>query len=426
MQEQASFKIDNLVEFKQRLICWANQFSIFLVLDGNGAKDQYSQFDAVYAVDATKSIVLTNANNHFDQFKVFQAEAKSTVYGYFSYDLKNELENLKSENPSYPSLPTMFFFEARYLIEIKEGKCIINRSTLEAMYIFDQINQTEIPVQEKQSLPALKSRVDKVTYLSNVEAIRKDIEEGTVYELNYCRELYAEQVNFDAIQAFMAINENAGAPFTAFLKRDEQFVLSFSPERFMQLKKDKLISQPIKGTLKKGNTEAENKLLKKQLLADEKERAENVMIVDLVRNDFARSAEVGSVKVDELFGIYAFKNILQMISTVSATKRKDVHFLEALKNAYPMGSMTGTPKIKAMELIEKYENTKRGLYSGAIGYVAPNGNFDFNVVIRTLIYDKAAGYLSLHVGGAITYDSIPEKEWEETELKAQSILQFLG
>ena len=161
------------------------------------------------------------------------------------------------------------------------------------------------------------------------------------------------------------------------------------------------------------------------MLNDEKERAENVMIVDLVRNDFARSAIPGTVKVDELFGIYEFENIIQMISTVSATCRKDIHPLEALKNAFPMGSMTGAPKIRAMQLIEDFEVSKRGVYSGALGYIDTNGNYDFNVLIRTLLYDADKKYLSLHVGGAITYDSIPEKEWYESELKAKSILNFL-
>ena len=187
-----------------------------------------------------------------------------------------------------------------------------------------------------------------------------------------------------------------------------------------------MLSQPIKGTIKKTKDAVLNEQLKKQLLNDEKERAENVMIVDLVRNDFARSAVTGSVKVEELFGIYEFENIIQMISTVSAEKRPEVSSLEALKNAYPMGSMTGAPKIKAMQLIEQYEVSKRGLYSGAIGYMLPNGDFDFNVVIRTLIYDATTQYLSFQVGGAITYDSIPDKEWEETQTKAKSILQFLG
>jgi para-aminobenzoate synthetase component 1 len=193
----------------------------------------------------------------------------------------------------------------------------------------------------------------------------------------------------------------------------------------MKHESGRVISQPIKGTVKKGKSVEENEALKKALLNDEKERAENVMIVDLVRNDFARSSKPGSVNVDELFGIYEFENIIQMVSTVSAELREDIHPLDALKNAYPMGSMTGAPKIKAMQLIEAYEQTKRGVYSGALGYIKPNLDFDFNVLIRTLIYDESKHYLSLHIGGAITYDAIPEKEWEETCVKAKSILDFL-
>ena len=426
MSEQASFKIEDPELFKQRLVIWANQFSTFAVYDTNGLKDAYSQFDYVVAVDASKFLSIQNEGSAFEQFKTFQEAATSTIYGYFAYDLKNELENVVSENPSNLDLPATFFFEARYEISLKDGKCTINRSTLEALYILDQINAVELSKITPPALPEFKSRVDKDTYIKQVQAIQNDIEEGTVYELNYCREIYAENAKLDPIQTFFNINSKAEAPFTCLLKMQNQYVLSFSPERFMQLKGDVMLSQPIKGTLKRGATKEANIALEQQLLQDEKERAENVMIVDLVRNDFARSAEIGSVKVPELFGIYTFKNILQMISTVTAKKRKEVHFLDALKNAYPMGSMTGAPKIKAMELIEQYENTKRGLYSGAIGYVKADGDFDFNVVIRTLIYDQSNEYLSFHVGGAITYDSIPEKEWEETQTKAQSILQFLG
>jgi para-aminobenzoate synthetase component 1 len=161
-------------------------------------------------------------------------------------------------------------------------------------------------------------------------------------------------------------------------------------------------------------------------LQSEKEKAENLMIVDLVRNDLARSSKTGSVKVEELFGIYSFSQVHQMISTVSSQIKETTSAVEAIKNAFPMGSMTGAPKVMAMELIEKYENTKRGLYSGAIGYFAPNSDFDFNVVIRSIQYNESKQYLNFEVGSAITYDSDANLEYEECLLKAQAMMKALA
>jgi len=426
MLENSSFIIEDVPIFKSKLLLWANQFNICLCLDNNNAENPYNLEEFVIAVDAIKQIKLYNEAHQFDALHVFQQETKSTIFGYLSYDLKNELEKLTSENEDVIKMPSLFFFEPRYIFELKGNRCHINRSTLEALWLLDQINAMEIPTEKSISPIEWQSKVDKDTYIQNVKNIQQDIIEGTVYELNYCREVFAEKVNLNPITTFIKINEKANAPFSAYLKLEDKFALSFSPERFMQIKDDKLLSQPIKGTVKKGSSAIENENLKNQLLNDEKERAENVMIVDLVRNDFARSAETGSVKVEELFGIYEFQNIIQMISTVSAIKRKGVSSIQALKNTFPMGSMTGAPKIKSMELIEKYENSKRGLYSGCIGYLDKNSNLDFNVVIRTLIYDATNQFLSFHVGGAITYDSIPEKEWAETETKMQSILKYLS
>ncbi|MEM9981316.1 MAG: anthranilate synthase component I family protein, partial [Bacteroidota bacterium] len=215
-------------------------------------------------------------------------------------------------------------------------------------------------------------------------------------------------------------------PFATFLKLQHQYLLGASPERFLKKQGKQLISQPIKGTAKRSKQPVEDQRIRQQLYQSEKERAENLMIVDLVRNDLARSAVVGSVKVTELFGIYSFPQVHQMISTVKATLRDNITWVEALKNAFPMGSMTGAPKIKAMQLIEKYERTKRGLYSGAVGYVTPTGDFDFNVVIRSILYNAQAQYLSFQVGSAITYDALPAQEYEECLLKASAIIKTLA
>ncbi|MCB0537992.1 MAG: anthranilate synthase component I family protein [Bacteroidetes bacterium] len=425
MQESTKLKLADATLFKKQCIVWASQFSTFLCLDNNYSKDKYHQEEFVIAVDAVNKIELQNTNNAFEKLKTYHAENEQTIYGYLSYDLKNDVENLSSKNKDNLNFPELYFFSPRYEIKIKDNTCIINRNYIESIYIKDAIEAVDVSTEISLNKIEWKKRVSKTTYIETVEKIRKDIEEGTVYELNYCYENYTENINVNPLSIFLRINEQVKAPFSSLIKLNDKYVLSFSPERFMQMQEGKMISQPIKGTRKKGSGAKENKALKQDLLQDEKERAENVMIVDLVRNDFARSAITGTIKVDELFGIYEFENIIQMISTVSAQKRENINAIDALKLCFPMGSMTGAPKIKAMQLIEQYENTKRGVYSGAIGYIKPNGDFDFNVVIRTLLYNATRQYLSYQVGGAITYDSKAEKEWEETIAKFQSVLGYL-
>ncbi|MDC1244897.1 anthranilate synthase component I family protein, partial [Crocinitomicaceae bacterium] len=195
-----------------------------------------------------------------------------------------------------------------------------------------------------------------------------------------------------------------------------------SPERFIKKNGSNLLAQPIKGTARRGENDTEDKFLFKSLRNDPKERAENIMIVDLMRNDLSKVAEKNSVKVDELCEIYSFETVHQMISTVSCKVKKQYSFVDILKATFPMGSMTGAPKIRAMELIEKYEDFKRGLYSGSVGYIAPNGDFDFNVIIRTMIHNKNLKTLSCSVGSAITIKSDAEKEFEECQIKIKKMI----
>ena len=238
-------------------------------------------------------------------------------------------------------------------------------------------------------------------------------------------EFFGKNPQFNPLLAFQKLNAQSPMPFAAFQKFNDKFLICASPERFLKKTDDKIVSQPIKGTIRRGKNLAEDNALKMQLQNSEKERAENMMIVDLVRNDLARSSTAGTVRVEELFGIYSYQNVHQMVSTVTATAKKGISFAEIIKNAFPMGSMTGAPKVSAMKLIEALEDTKRGLFSGAAGYITPNGDFDFNVVIRSILFDQSSGNLSFQVGSAITYDSIPEKEYEEVLLKAEAIFYVL-
>ena len=259
--------------------------------------------------------------------------------------------------------------------------------------------------------------------VAEVEKLKEEIQYGNIYEVNYCQAFYQEQIQLQPEAFFHQLNAHSPMPFASFYKQNQNVLMGASPERYLCKRGDKLFSQPIKGTYRRGKNSEEDKQLKKALREDLKEQTENVMIVDLVRNDLSRTAAKSSVKVEELFGVYTFPQVHQLISTVSSTLKSNIHFTEAIRSSYPMGSMTGAPKISAMKLIDQHEKTKRELYSGSVGYIDPYGNFDFNVVIRSLLYDTEKQYLSLTVGGAITNQSDAEKEYEECLLKAKAIFE---
>jgi para-aminobenzoate synthetase component 1 len=346
-----------------------------------------------------------------------------------TYDLKNGIEDLSSNNPDGIDFPDMFFFQPEYVIFSKNQQV-----EMQYMHNIEEDSARKI-LNEIFSLPeaifprinedfTMVSRYSKQEYLDTVSQLKKHIQKGDIYEVNFCQEFYS-QASIDPYYIYNQLNELSPAPFSGFYKLNDKYLISSSPERFLKKKAEKVISQPIKGTAPRGSNDEEDSQIKQRLLQDVKERAENVMIVDLVRNDLARSAKKDTVKVDELFGIYSFKQVYQMISTISA-KVEPRNTIKCLKNAFPMGSMTGAPKIKAMELIEQYERAKRGLYSGSIGYFTPEGDFDLNVIIRSILYNESQKYVSYIVGGAITHLCSPETEYEECMVKARAMKKVLN
>jgi para-aminobenzoate synthetase component 1 len=259
-------------------------------------------------------------------------------------------------------------------------------------------------------------------YEQRFEAIKEHIQQGDIYEMNFCHEFYAENAEINPFETYTKLNELTNAPFSTFYKNKENYILCGSPERYIKKEGDKIITQPIKGTAKRGKTEEEDEQIKLELSQNEKERSENIMIVDLVRNDLSKTAKRASVKVEELCKVYTFDTVHQMISTVISEIKKTTHPVEVLRTTFPMGSMTGAPKVESMKIIEELETTKRGVYSGAIGYFKPNQDFDFNVVIRSLLYNQKKKYLSFMVGGAITNKANAEDEYKETLLKAEAMI----
>lgn len=409
--------------FKQKALQWASSFDVFCYLDSNNFDDQYSKFDLLLAV-GVKDEMITTPGSSFEALQDFRSKNPGWITGFLTYDLKNEIEKLDSKNPDHLLFPDLYFFVPKHLLIIKQDQLDIISD--DPNRVLNEIDVRSLPGGKITHPIALNSRFNKQEYIDTVLKIKEHISRGDIYVTNFCQEFFAGDVIIDPIQAFIKLNQISPNPFAAFFKLKEKYILSASPERFLTKRGSKLISQPIKGTSKRYDDLQADELSKEKLKDHPKELQENVMVVDLVRNDLTKSAKAGTVSTEELFGIYSFRQVHQMISTVVCELSDDVSAVEAIKNTFPMGSMTGAPKISAMQLMEQYERSKRGVYSGAVGYFSPDGDFDFNVVIRTLLYNKTTRYLSFQVGGAITYHAEPEKEYEECLLKAQAILEVLG
>ncbi len=419
--------ITNPKLFKEQLLSWAQQFREVIFLDSNSYPQQYSNFDCILAVDAFTSLK-TDYFNAFEDLKQYQQNTKDWLFGYLSYDLKNDTENLQSNNFDGLNFPDLFFFQPKKLFILKGNELEIQYLRFcddEAEEDFNEIVLS--PKSKVQNLESLeiKQRISKDLYVQKVNKMLEHIHIGDMYEANFCMEFYAENAVINPLEKFQKLNEISQAPFSVFFKNYKHYLLSASPERYIKKEGDKIISQPIKGTSKRFEDPIEDEKSKAILVSDEKERAENIMITDLVRNDLSHTAQKGSVEVEELCGIYSFLQVHQMISTVTSKLDSQYSVVDVLKTTFPMGSMTGAPKISVMEIIENLEETKRGLYSGAIGYFSPEGDFDFNVVIRSILYNQENQYVSFSVGSAITSLSIPEKEYEECLLKAKAMHEVL-
>lgn len=414
-------KQTDISTFKQKALNWANQFDVCCFLDSNNYPEEYAEYDFILAAGVKEELISSNGNA-FNNLKAFYEYHKQWLFGLFSYDLKNETEVLTSNNLDYLNFPELYFFIPQYLIISKNGNIDVllgDEEIIQNIETFTTSNNSHNNLH-------ISSRISKQEYLNKVNSIKEHIIRGDIYEINFCQEFFAENAIINPAETFELLNKVSPTPFAGYFKIHNKYILSATPERFLCKRGQKLISQPIKGTARRSADLLEDEQIKAKLKTDLKEQAENVMIVDLVRHDLTKSAVKGSVKVDELFGIYTFPQVHQMISTISCELNPEIHFIDAIKNAFPMGSMTGAPKVKAMQLIEAYEVTKRGIYSGSIGCISPNGDFDFNVVIRSILYNEESKYLSFQVGGAITYNSDAELEYEECLLKASAILKVLG
>ena len=412
--------------FTNQLLSWANQFREVVLLDSNAYHQKYSSYDVVVAVDAFTSLQ-TDCSNAFQDLQQYQSQTKDWLFGYLSYDLKNDIEELHSDNFDGLAFPDLFFFQPKKLFLIKGNQLEMQYLRLcddEMEADFEEILSTTSITHHPTPI-TINQRISKENYLLKVSKMLEHIQRGDIYEANFCMEFYAENAKIDPSEMYHKLNTISEAPFAVYFKNAAHYLLSASPERYLRKEGLKVISQPIKGTAKRSFDLEQDQQFKSDLAQNEKERSENIMIVDLVRNDLSHTATKGSVAVEELCEVYTFKQVHQMISTIVSEVENTTSPVEIIRTTFPMGSMTGAPKISAMQIIETLEETKRGLYSGAVGYFTPSGDFDFNVVIRSILYNAKNEYLSFSVGSAITAQAIPENEYEECLLKAKAMFEVL-
>ena len=411
MNTASAHKVDPIL-LENRLLELSSSRSFFALYTSQGYASKWGEYELLFAWGA-KAV--------FDTMALKNGALESGWrFGFLGYELRHEFERLSKGNPAIGQWPEAQFFEP-------EVVGTLDRAGNLTIYADEPAAVLTLVLAPEKSRKVGNTTLDfqpvetRESYLEAVSRLQEHIQRGDIYEVNYCTAFKAEYESLDSAQLFRQMAQATKAPFSAFVKMDQLELLCTSPERYILKKGDQLWSQPIKGTNRR--LVENNHVQERLLVADEKERAENVMIVDLVRNDLSRVAAKGTVQVEELFGVYPFKNVNQMISTVTCKTRAETSNWDIIKATFPMGSMTGAPKISAMELAEHYEKTERGIYSGALGYIMPNGDFDFNVVIRSIALDAKQGVASAHVGGAITLLSIPEREYEECLLKAESLLQ---
>jgi para-aminobenzoate synthetase component 1 len=424
------FLIDNPNVFKVQILHWINQFEVCTFLDNHAYESPYAALDCIAAANPSSFIALDSVNaNDVDKF--IQTHNGEWIFAHFNYEYHRITK--PNAKPNLTGFPLAYLYTPAVVIELSGNNVTIQSEYEKPQLIFDQIqlldssfNDTSSAQLKNNTSVTITPRISKSAYLENVDKILALIRRGDFYEINYCQAFEVENIHAGPLNLYIALTDLSPTPFACFYKNDHDYLLCASPERFLQKKGNQLISQPIKGTIKRVlENDADDQLQLETLQNSSKDKSENVMVVDLVRNDLSRICEQGSVAVSELFGIYSFPQVHQMISTITGKVNDKVSFSEILEATFPMGSMTGAPKKSVMETIDTLEPTRRGLYAGTVGYFNPAGDFDFNVVIRSIFYNSNKRQASYQVGGGITIYSDPEKEYEECLLKATAIKKVL-
>lgn len=403
---------------------WVQQFNTFCFLDNHQYQLHPHTQECMLAA-GVRRFVKAGAGTALQQLQQTLDAQPGWFFGHLAYDLHSETEGTASVLPDRLGFPDLYFFEPEVLIRLSPGELIITADSPSA--VWQQIAGMPAHSAEPLQPVSFESRMNRQQYLDTIENLQRHILRGDCYEINFCQEFFAADTRIDPLQVYEQLSQVSPNPFSALYRLNDKWLICASPERFLKKEGLRLLSQPIKGTSPRAQYDQElDSRNKGDLYHSAKDRSENVMVVDLVRNDMSKVCSEGSVKVDELYGIYSFPQVHQMISTISGEVADGQNFSSILRATFPMGSMTGAPKRRVIQLIDQYETQRRGLFSGAVGYITPEGDFDFNVVIRSILYNDTTRYVSFPTGSGITYYSQPQAEWEECQLKAAAIKQIFS
>jgi len=425
-KQTQSFSITNFTKIKQQLLHWANQYSSCSFLDSHHYKHAYNEIECIVGAGALQFFSPIN-NEQKAAFHHFLANSNDWLFGHIAYNytqlLYPSIQNNYTDNIGFAPI---LFFQPAIVVQLYQNKLVIESYTENPAEIFTTIQETSIQTPISTKSIQLQPKISKENYLQSIEQLQQHIARGDCYEINFCQEFFSSSAVINPVDVYEHLTKISPNPFACFYRQEHQYLLCASPERYLKKTNETLVSQPIKGTFKRNLTnKQEDEILKQELYQNHKERSENVMVVDLVRNDLSKICKEGSVEVEELFGIYSFPQVHQMISTIKGKVFPTTNFMDMIDATFPMGSMTGAPKKRVIELINEFEKSNRGLYSGAVGYIAPNRDFDFNVVIRSLLYNSTTQYLSYQVGSGITFNSVAVHEYEECLLKASAMVEVL-
>ena len=410
---------------KQNILEWCNAQDEYCTLFENitiQSRDE-NQFIWKLGVICQSEYLYDSLDFPLTKFEEYIQTKENEKFCFISYDLKNNFENLTSRNEDKVDFPLILAWEPQLIfIYNTQGSLEIHytneKSQQQVVAILNWNRRTNKLAEDAE----IKTKTSKLEYQQAFDKITNYIKKGDLFELNFCKEFYVNDINVESIALYEIMKGRTQANFCVYAQLKNHIVICISPERFITKKGNTILSQPIKGTKKSSSNQKEKQEFIQQLRDSPKDRAENTMAVDVVRNDFSKICVPGTVHVPNFCDVVDYGNVIQMFSTIVGELKPNISFIEILRAVFPMASMTGAPKIRAMEIIEELESSKRGLYSGTIGYILPNGDFDFNVVIRSIIYNRKNRYLSFHTGGAITIQSQMEEEYKETELKASSLI----
>jgi para-aminobenzoate synthetase component 1 len=416
---QPTYSLADLSAPKQKMLNWLRRFNIFCFLDSHDYPGR--RFDWLLGAGARR--IVDAAGLHNGALDAF-LRTERWAFGHLAFELKHASFGINDVLPDPVGFPALQFFAPEIILWAEGDALHIEAENPDA--VWRQLQEEAVLESGSHRPVQMEPTLSRAAYLDTLHALLRHIHRGDCYEINFCQEFHARAAELDPFGVYARLSGLSPTPFGGFYRLEDRFLLCASPERFLCKEGDRLLTQPIKGTARRQLQDpVADAALREGLRASVKERAENVMVVDLMRNDLSQVCVEGSVHVPELFGLYTFPQVHQMISTVAGTLRQGTQFTDILEASFPMGSMTGAPKKRVLELIRRYEPTARGLFSGSIGYFH-EGDFDLNVVIRSLLYNSSSGYLSYQVGSGITGYCNPEAEWEECRLKAMALERALG